>query len=171
MLVGMAPAEQAYSPFEEVTMDQQPIHGPVVECLVKCAAFAKELETQSHLVHLNYEGGNFMSVHAFLKDQYEAHLEQFDVLSEFVRSLDFLMPMCACGLKDKVCGFRNVEQYDGRHMLTVYYRNLETLACMAKTLESCAADARVIDVQNYAADLVGQCMKGSWFVKATLRGC
>lgn len=156
---------------EAVTMEQQPVHGPVVECLVKCAAFAKELETQSHLIHLNYEADNFLSVHEFLKGQYEAHLDQFDVLSEFVRSLDFLMPMCACGLKDKVCGFENVTQYDGRHMLSVYYGNLERFACMAKELESVAADARVIDVQNYCADLVGASMKSSWFIKASLRGC
>lgn len=171
MMTGIAPMDGATPGVEEVTMEQQPIHGPVVECLVKCAAFAKELETQAHLIHLNIECQNFLSIHEFLKDQYEAHLEQFDVLSEFVRSLDFLMPLCGCGLKDTVCGFRNVEQYEWRHMLTVYYRNMETLACMAKSLESCAASARVIDVQNYAADLVGQCMKASWFVKASLRGC
>jgi hypothetical protein len=35
-----------------------------------------------------------------LKDQYKAHLKQFDALGEFVRSMDYLMPMCGCGLKD-----------------------------------------------------------------------
>lgn len=155
----------------EVTMEQQPVHGPVVECLVKCAAFLKELETQSHLIHFNIECANFLSIHEFLKEQYESHLEQLDALGEFVRSLDFLMPMCACGLKDAVCGFHNVEQYEWRHMLTVYYRNLETFACMAKHLEEAAGEARVIDVQNYAAELVGAMMKASWFIKATLRGC
>lgn len=156
---------------EAVTMEQQPEHGPVVECLMKCAAYAKELETQSHLIHVNYEGPNFLSVHEFLKGQYEAHLEQFDALAEFVRSLDFLMPMCGCGLKDMVEGFQNVEQYEARHMLTVYYHNLEMFACMAKRLAGIAGDCCVIDVENYAADLVGACMKASWFVKATLRGC
>ena len=62
----------------------------IQQCISLCA-YLKELETQSHLIHLNYEGSNFLGVHAFLKDQYEAHLEQFDTLGEFVRSMDYLM--------------------------------------------------------------------------------
>jgi hypothetical protein len=32
-------------------------------------------------------------VHGFLKDQYEAHLEQFDTLGEFIRSMDYLLAL------------------------------------------------------------------------------
>jgi hypothetical protein len=35
----------------------------------------------------------------FLEDQYEAHLEQFDTLAEFIRGpWIIIMPMCARGL-------------------------------------------------------------------------
>ncbi len=143
----------------------------VAGCLVHCAAFAKELETQSHLIHANYEGANFLSVHAFLKDQYERHLAEFDALAEFVRAMDFLLPMCSCGLKEAACGFENVDEYDGRHMLLVYLRNLEQQACLALGLEEAAGQARAVDVQNYAAELVAASKKAAWFLKATLRGC
>lgn len=139
--------------------------------LVRCAAFAKELETQSHLIHLNYEGQNFLPIHQFLKDQYEAHLEQFDALAEIVRMMDFLLPMCGCGLKDQACGFENVTEYDGRHMLMVYLRNLQAMASMGKRLEETADEADAPDVQDYAAALVGASNKAAWFLKATLRGC
>lgn len=142
----------------------------VAGCLVHCAAFAKELETQAHLIHANYEGSNFLPVHGFLKDQYEAHLGQFDALVEFVRAMDFLLPMCSCGLKEAAQGFENVSEYDGRHMLLVYLRNLEQLACLAVGLEEAAGECRAVDVQNYAAEVVAACKKAAWFLKATLRG-
>lgn len=149
--------------------DEQPAEAGLPQQLVTCAAFAKELETQSHLIHANYEGENFLPVHAFLKDQYEAHLEQFDALVEFVRVMDYLLPMCSCGLKDAACGFVNVTQYSGRHMLMAYLQNLETMKCMATRLEAAAGEARAIDVQDYAAELVAACGKAAWFIKATLR--
>lgn len=139
--------------------------------LVQCAGFAKELETQAHLIHFNYEAENFLAVHAFLKGQYEAHLEQFDALSEFVRAQDLLMPMCGCGLKEAAGGFLNVTSYEAMSMLMTYLQNLEQMACMARGLESEAADASAIDVQNYAAELYGASKKAAWFLKATLRGC
>lgn len=141
----------------------------VAALLVKCAAFAKELETQTHLVHLNYEGSNFLQVHGYLKERYEAHLEQFDALAEFVRALDFLMPMCSCGLKDAAAGFEHVGGYDGSAMLMTYCCNLKQMAEMARLLEKEAGLCHCIDVQNYAAELVADANKASWFIKATLR--
>jgi DNA-binding ferritin-like protein len=35
---------------------------------------------QAHLMHFNYEAGNFLGVHKFLGKQYEKHQEQFDKL-------------------------------------------------------------------------------------------
>ncbi|MGA1670281.1 MAG: hypothetical protein ACO39F_05265, partial [Candidatus Nanopelagicaceae bacterium] len=64
----------------------------LVKHLVMLASMLKELETQSHLIHLNYEGANFLEVHAYLKERYETHLEQFDTVAEEVRSLDHFMP-------------------------------------------------------------------------------
>lgn len=145
-------------------------HGHLAAALVQCAAFVKELETQSHLIHLNYEGGNFLSVHAFLKERYETHLQQFDTLAELVRGMDFLMPLCGCSLKEQACGFRPVEQHDGRHQLMVYLANLERLIAMATSLESMAGECCAVDVQDYAAELAADSRKNAWFLKATLRG-
>jgi DNA-binding ferritin-like protein len=140
----------------------------IQQCITLCA-YLKELETQSHLIHLNYEGSNFLGVHAFLKDQYKTHLKQFDTLAEFVRSMDYLMPMCGCGLKDMAPPMQEVKSYKGTEMLGVYYKNLEELGMKAKKLEPVAQKIGAIDIQNYMAELVGQAFKAAWFVKATLR--
>lgn len=145
--------------------------GGLISQLIALASLLKELQTQSHLIHLNYESENFMAVHAFLKEQYEAHLEQFDTVSEFVRAQDHFMPMCACGLKDAMPAFRNCESYEARHMLMTYLANLETMIEMAITIEQMAGNERVIDAQNYMAELVAAGSKAAWFMKATLRGC
>jgi DNA-binding ferritin-like protein len=110
-----------------------------------------------------------LGVHAFLKDQYEAHVEQFDTIGEFVRSMDYLMPMCGCGLRDMAPPIQVVKSYKGTDMLGVYYKNLEDLGMQAKKLEGMAQKVHAIDVQNYMADLVGMAFKAAWFVKATLR--
>lgn len=143
--------------------------GAFIQQLIALSSYVKELETQSHLIHLNYEGSNFLGVHAFLKDQYEAHLEQFDTLGEFVRSMDYLMPMCGCGLKDLAPPIQAVKSYKASDMLGVYYKNLEELGAKAKKLEPMAQKIGAIDIQNYMADLVGQAFKAAWKIKATLR--
>jgi len=179
------PAPQQYQPAE--TPQVQPVPQPqdkpkapakskaggdvgafIQQCISLCA-YLKALETQSHLIHLNYEGGNFLGVHAFLKKQYETHLEQFDTLAEFVRSMDYLLPMCASGLKDAAPPIQAVTSYKNTDMLGVYYKNLEELGMKAKKLEPIAAKVGAIDVQNYMADLVGQAFKAAWKIKATLR--
>ena len=140
--------------------------------LVLLASFAKELKTQSHLIHFNYEGSNFLEVHKFLKDQYEQHTAQFDQLGEFVRTLDYWMPMCSCGLKDALgpC-FKNVESYDGKSMLSVYLQNLEGFSNMLKMVEPAAANCQAYDVANYLGELLGEVWKASWMIKATIRSC
>ena len=140
----------------------------IQQCISLCS-YLKELETQSHLIHLNYEGANFLGVHAFLRDQYEAHLGQFDTLAEFVRSMDYLMPMCGCGLADASPGIQKVTSYKGTDQLAVYYKNLEELGNKAKKLEPIAQKIGAIDIANFLADLVGQAFKAAWFVKASLR--
>jgi DNA-binding ferritin-like protein len=140
----------------------------IQQCISLCS-YLKELETQSHLIHLNYEGGNFLGVHAFLKNQYEAHLEQFDTLGEFIRSMDYLTPMCARGLADASPGIQHVTSYKGTEQLAVYYKNLEELGMKCKKLEPIAQKVGAIDIANYLADLTGQAFKAAWFCKATLR--
>lgn len=143
--------------------------GAFIQQCISLSSYLKELETQSHLIHLNYEGGNFLGVHAFLKDQYEAHLKQFDTLAEFIRSMDYLMPMCGCGLADASPGIQRVTSYKGTEQLAVYYKNLEELGMKCKKLEPIAQKVGAIDIANYLADLVGQAFKAAWQIKATLR--
>lgn len=142
----------------------------LLQAMVRLAAFLKELETQAHLIHLNYEGSNFLSIHGFLKEQYELHLQQFDKVAELVRTMDMYMPMCACGLKDAVSPcFENVKSYAGMQQLSAYLNNLEQMAQMAKDAEPMAQCVGAIDVANYMAELVGSAFQGAWFVKASLR--
>ena len=68
--------------------------GGFIQQLIGLMAYVHQLQVQSHLLHANYEGSNFFGVHKFLRKQYEAHLEQFDALAEYTRSLDYLLPMC-----------------------------------------------------------------------------
>ena len=143
--------------------------GAFIQQCISLASYLKELQTQSHLIHLNIEGANFLGLHGFLKGQYEAHLEQFDTLAEFIRSMDYLMPMCARGLADSGPGIQHVTSYKGTEMLATYYKNLEELGMKSKKLEPIAAKVGAIDIQNYMADLCGQAFKAAWFVKATLR--
>ena len=143
--------------------------GAFIQQCISLTSYLKELETQAHLIHLNIEGPNFIGLHGFLGDQYQAHLEQFDTLAEFIRSMDYLMPMCGCGLADASPGIQRVTSYKNTDMLAVYYKNLEELGMKAKKLEPIAAKIGAIDIQNYMADLCGAAFKGAWFVKATLR--
>jgi DNA-binding ferritin-like protein len=143
--------------------------GAFIQQCISLASYVKELETQSHLIHLNYEGSNFFGVHRFLRKQYEAHLEQFDKLSEFIRSMDYLLPTCAKGLAEAGPAFNHCTSYKGTEMLAVYYKNLEELGMKTKKLEPVAAKVGAIDIQNYMAELCGEAFKAAWQIKATLR--
>lgn len=141
----------------------------LINQLVAMGSYVNQLYLQSHLIHLNVEGPLFLPIHEFLKTQYDAHITQFDTLAEFVRSMDYLMPMCAKGLQGAYKNFKHVKSYDAREMLTVYAKNLEAGGMMAKDLGTTAKEVQAPDVENYAADLVGQMFKAAWFLKATLR--
>ena len=140
----------------------------IQQCISLCS-YLKELQTQAHLIHLNIEGANFLGLHGFLKGQYEAHLAQFDKLAEFIRSMDYLMPMCARGLADAGPGIQHVTSYKGTDQLATYYKNLEELGMKTKKLEPIAAKVGAIDIQNYMAELCGEAFKAAWQIKATLR--
>jgi len=108
-------------------------------------------------------------VHVFLRDQYEAHLGQFDTLAEFVRSMDYLMPMCQCGLMDAYKKFPAVKTYDAKEGLTLYTKNLEAGGMLAKDLVDAARETGAPDVENHAATICGNMFKSAWMLKATLR--
>lgn len=142
----------------------------LISQLVSMGSYINQLYLQSHLIHLNIEGPLFLPVHEFLKEQYESHIEQFDALSEFIRSMDYLMPMCAKGLQSSCKTFKHVKSYDAREMLTVYAKNLEAAGFMAKDLGMVAKEVQAPDIENYLAELVGMMFKSAWFLKSTLRG-
>lgn len=169
--VAASPAASALEALIPESSQPQAALARLIEQLIMLAAFLKELETQSHLIHLNFEGPMFLEVHKFLKEQYEAHVEQFDQVAELVRSMDYWMPLCACGLKDAVCGFRHVDSHDGRAMLITYYGNLEAMGYLAKAIEPMAQEVGAPDAANLMAELVNAAFKGSWFIKSLLRGC
>lgn len=136
--------------------------------MVGLAAQLKKLEGQAHLIHLNYRGSNFLPVHEWLKGQYELHLEQFDAVCEFVRSMNYLLPASEQHLRAQAGDFAEVDSYDGCEMLCTYCKNLEALGQAAKDLEPEAQRVREIDVANYLAELVASAYKSAWFIKATL---
>ena len=152
----------------EPTDVKTPIGKFIKQC-IEIAALLKELETQAHLIHLNYEGANFLGIHSFLKEQYEAHLDQFDKMGEYVRSMDYLMPMCSKGLRSAATKFDHVDSYKGGTQLYVYSQNLEALAMKCKKLEPVAMKIGAIDIGNYLAELTGDAFKAAWMVKASLR--
>lgn len=141
----------------------------LINQLVVVGSYLNQLYLQAHLIHLNIEGPLFIPIHEFLKDQYEDHIGQFDSVAEFIRSMDYLMPMCARGLSGAYKGFKHVKSYDARESLTTYVKNLETAGMMAKETGVLAREAQAPDVENYMADLVKAMFKAAWFLKATLR--
>ena len=138
--------------------------------LVAMAATAHALSVQSHLAHVNVEGPGFFELHDFLGEQYEKHLEHFDVLAELVRSLDLFVPMCECSLLEAAGPFQHIKSYQCRDMLMTYLKNLEAFGMAAKELEKLAQQECAPDVANYAAELVGAAFKDSWKLKSYLRG-
>lgn len=137
--------------------------------LVDLSSFCHQLYAQAHLAHLNIECANFLSIHEFLKGQYEAHVEQVDALGEFVRSMDYLMPMCQRGLLGAHRKFNHIKSHDANDMLVTYVKNLEEAGFQAKAVGEYAREVKAPDIENYCADLVGQMFKAAWFLKASLR--
>jgi len=155
---------------QEQEMEPKATPDTLINSLVSLGSYINQLYLQSHLIHLNIEGPLFLPVHKFLKKQYGAHIEQFDTLGEFIRSMDYLMPMCAKGLQSSCKTFKHVKSYDAREMLTTYAKNLETCGYSVKELVELAREVEAPDIENYLAELVGMMFKSAWFLKATLRG-
>ena len=147
---------------------QQPTQAPtLIQQLIILSAFCKELELQSHLIHLNFRGPAFLSIHAFLKSQYQLHQEQFDTLAEFVLTSGGLMPPTAAELRSTLPSFSEVDSTDPAATVAVYIDNLALQGEMARNLDATAANARAIDVAHYAAELVATSAKAIWFLQAS----
>ena len=137
--------------------------------LIQLSGFAAQLMLQSHLVHLNFEGGNFFGVHDFTKGQYKKHQKQLDRLGELTRSLDFLMPMCSKGLLGSCKKFEHIKAYEGPAMLITYYENLECFGMCAKNVAKLAAKMDAFDIENYCGEIIEDSFPAAWMCKATLR--
>ena len=163
-----APTEEIVK--EEIVVTKEATPDNLVYQMVSFSSYLYQLNTQAHLLHLNVECSNFLAIHEFLKAQYEQHIADFDIVAELVRSMDYLMPSCQCGLMDAYKKFPSVKTYDAREGLTLYTKNLEAGAMMAKDLVDAARETGAPDVENQAADICGRMFKGAWMLKATLRG-
>ena len=89
--------EQIFEESEEGNEENKASVQDLISGLVSLSSYLHQLYVQSHLLHLNVEGPLFLPIHEFLKEQYNAHIDQFDKIGEFIRSMDFLMPMCERG--------------------------------------------------------------------------
>ena len=170
--------KQEFEPTDDIKEDTKPTPKSKKEDTI--AAFAQKLislsscihslQTQSHLIHFNYEGEDFLAVHKFLKKEYELHQEQFDRVGEYVRSLNYLMPMCEKGLTGAhKKNITHVTKYEGFHMLVVYRKNLEYLGEYSKEIRKAAIKNNSPDIENYLAEIVDNCFKSVWMLNATLR--
>ena len=137
--------------------------------MIKCASYLVHLQIQSHLVHLNFEASNFLGVHEFTKSQYKKHTKQLDRVGELIRSLDFLLPMCAKGLLGACKNFNHIDSYDPGETLMTYKDNLETFGMSCKKIIKLAQKEDAPDVEHYFAKLVEEMFTASWKIKSTLR--
>jgi len=160
------PEKVSYEPKPQ--SKKEPV-GRLANELIQLSGFAAQLMLQSHLVHLNFEGGNFFGVHEFTKEQYQKHQKQLDRLGELTRSLDFLMPMCSKGLLGSCKKFEHIKAYEGPAMLITYYENLECFGMCAKDVAKLASKMDAFDIENYCGEVVEDCFTAAWQIKACLR--
>lgn len=154
---------------EEIVITKETNVDNLIYNMVSFASYLYQLNVQAHLLHLNIEHPLFLSLHEFLKEQYEQHIADFDTISELVRSMDYLMPMCQCGLFDAYKKFKSVKSYDAKESLVIYLRNLEQGGMMGKTIVDMAREVGAPDVENFSAEIVNNMFKSAWMLKATLR--
>ena len=162
-----APTEEVVT--EEVVIVKEASIDNFIFNLVEFASYNYQLSTQAHMLHLNLESPNFLSLHKFLKKQYHQHLEDFDTIGELVRSMDYLMPMCGKGLLGACKDFKHVKTYDATESLVRYTKNLENGGYMAKDLYVMAREAECPDGENEISQIVNHMFKSAWMIKSTLR--
>ena len=137
--------------------------------LIKLASNSWQLATQAHLIHFNFEGETFLSVHKFLKKEYERNTKAFDKFGEYVRTLDYLMPMCSKGMTGACKNFKHVDNYKGEQMLYTYHSNLEEFGFRCKACVNLAKKMEAYDIENYLAEAISESFTSSWMIKSLLR--
>lgn len=159
---------------EPISQDPKPKQkgegpGKLISEMIQLLSFSEQLRVQAHLIHFNYEGGNFIGIHKFLKKEYELQQEHFDRLGELTRSMDYMVPMCMKGLLSAYKKFKHCDTYEPGLMLCTYIDNVEEFAMTCKKVRKTAIKNDAPDIENYMAELVEDSFKSSWFLKATLR--
>jgi len=162
-----APTEEVVT--EEVVIVKEANVDNLIYRMVELASYLFHLNIQAHLLHLNIETPIFLSVHEFLKEQYEQHTEDFDTISELVRSMDYLMPMCQKGLLGQYKNFKTTKSYEADQSLFLYMKNLEDGGFMAKDIFLLAQEVGAPDVENELATVVKNMFKSAWMLKSILR--
>lgn len=168
------PEEELKRNVEPVSQDPQPKQksegpGKLISEMLQLLSFSEQLRVQSHLIHFNYEGGNFIGIHKFLKKEYELQQEHFDRLGELIRSMDYMVPMCMKGLLNAYKKFKHCDTYEPGLMLCSYIENVEDFAMTCKKVRKTAIKIDAPDIENYMAELIEDSFKTSWFLKAGLR--
>lgn len=153
------------SPFagqtQQVPTTPEPDHC-LCDQLVVLASFLINLRDQAHLIHLNYIGRDFIPVHTYFKERYEEHLDQFDVIAEYVRAYGKMMPMSVNELRSAYADF------NGKECICTYLENVKQLITLTKVIEKTAAEERSIDVANSLAEITAAAGKVEWFVRLTV---
>jgi DNA-binding ferritin-like protein len=163
--------EREADPTKQDPQPKQKNEGPgrLIAEMIQLLSYSEQLRVQAHLIHFNYEGGNFIGIHKFLKKEYELQQEHFDRLGELVRSMDYMLPMCMKGLLGAYKKFKHCDTYEPKLMLCTYIDNVEEFAMTCKRVRKTAIKIDAPDIENYMAELVEDSFKSSWFLKAGLR--
>jgi DNA-binding ferritin-like protein len=162
------PFMESMPPMPEAPQDLAP-EGDDCFCqqLVLLAAMSHEVQMAAHLLHFNYVGANFFSVHEFLKGEYEYWLETFDLIGEYVRAYGSMMPASHAELLAIQPAFVG-SMSNAECALTRYRDDTLRLKELVVAIEAAAADLRAIDVQNSMAEIVAHIGKSAWFIQAAL---
>ncbi len=137
--------------------------------VVELSSYLFQLHAQAGMMHLNLESPGFIGLHHFLEEQCAQHLCDFNKMGKLVRSMDYLMPMCAKGLLGSYKNFSHVTTYEAKPSLIRYTKNLENGGYMGKDLVKMAEACECYDGAYEIACIINHMFTGAWKMKATLR--
>ena len=163
----MAPTGEVVK--EEVIITKEVSVDNLIFGMVELASYLYHLNIQANLLSLNLEGANSLGMSEYLKDQYKRHACDFNRVAEKVRSMDYLLPMCAKGLMGAYKNFKNVKSYESRDSLITYVKNLEDCGFKAKDIYDTAREIGAPDIEMCVAEVVGNLFEAAGKIKATLR--
>lgn len=123
---------------------------------------------RSHVAHVNITGRNFASDHQLLNTIYEDLQDQIDVIAEFLRANEGVMPRSIGDVL--ITGVLSDEPVEGEstELLATVYDDIETLISDYHELYAVAEEEAAIDVGNYAQDRIAQLKKFCWMLRSTI---